>query len=448
MLKRYMHKLKPKNQWLYWVLALVMIPRIVLFFVNEQFNDDHITAVLLWDQTGELPEARDCWECFQPPLFYSIIKIMNTAYHAKTWVEYFYLVQFFNFFISLGLVWLILRFIENLLLPKWLSISSMLFWMLNPELISAGALAKNDLLLIFLSSITILLFYKYWKKDSLKLEIAIAIFLILLGITKGNGLVFSIAFPCIIFFKNIRDRDWKIPKIVRQLSIYAIVLTAIATVGRYYEKYEKYNNPFMTNVDPAYQLASWDEEGEMVFRKGVATVKSAYFDYPLMSLLETPYNKNGTENDQAHRQNLWTQFVGQFSHYVFERWPAEWSCINNDQYNFARVNFVLHTALIIFIFIPLFLVSKNPRNILKHSQFINVLLLAFFLAFVIKYTYDFRDFSFMKVLFMFPILLPIIELYSFAFAQVKQKKIIPTLLFLCTILYQVSFVYLILALVS
>ena len=448
MLKRLLHKLKPKNQWLYWVLALVMIPRIVLFFVNEQCNDDHITAVLLWDQTGVLPEARDCWECFQPPLFYSIIKTLNTVYLAQTWVEYFYLVQFFNFFISIGLVWLILRFIENLLLPKWLSISSMLFWTLNPELVSAGALATNDLLLIFLSSITILLFYRYWKKDSWKLELAIAVFLILLGITKGNGLVFSIAFPCIVLFKNIRDRDWKIAKIGRQLATYAFVLTAIATVGRYYEKYEKYNNPFLTNVDPPYELASWDKEGEMIFRKGVATIKSAYFNYPLMSLLETPYNKNGTENDQAHRQNLWTQFVGQFSHYVFERFPDKWSSWNNDQYNFARVNFVLHTALLVFIFIPLFFLLKDPKGILKHSQFVNVLLLSFFLAFVIKYTYDFRDFSFMKVLFMFPILLPIIELYSFAFTQVKQKRTIPAVLFICTILYQVSFVYLILALVS
>jgi hypothetical protein len=281
----------------------------------------------------------------------------------------------------------------------------------------------------------------YIPKSNLKREIILFILLILLGLTKGNGLVFIGIYPILIGLSILITRKilWK--QITRQFIVWSFAFITIAWAGNYLDKYEKYENPFITNVDPPYEKATWDTPGDMVFRKGVNTYKEAFFSFPLGSLLAEPYNENGLENYPEHRQNLWTQLLGQFSNHLFERYPDTWISYNNDMYNFARVNFLLHILLFLGILTGIIL-TLAKRTQVDFQLIAHILISTIFLVFVIKYSAQYRDFSFMKVVFIYPAFVSLIFLSSKGIAQWKYFKLFAYLLIACAILYQVNYIYL------
>ncbi len=168
------------------------------------------------------------------------------------------------------------------------------------------------------------------------------IMLFLLGITKGNGLVFIDVFMQIIGLTTLRSKKIKWLQLTRQSTLLMVVILRIGYFGNYFEKRAKYNNAFMTNIDPPYEKAQWFKEGEMEIRKGVNTYFEAFLTFPFRSLLATPFKDNSFSNYQPHRQNLWTQMIGQFSNFEFERYPSKWNSVNNDQFIFVRINYILH----------------------------------------------------------------------------------------------------------
>ncbi|MDA9319968.1 hypothetical protein OAJ52_05265 [Bacteroidia bacterium] len=434
-------KYRLSKHYIYILFALCALPRIGLWMVNTEGNDDHITPIQKWQETGIYPEARDCWECFQPPLFYSIVKPCCELLSITSTEDIFNVIQNINLIISLLVLWLIVWYINSLKLTQLLSTALILFWGLNPELVSIGALASNDILTILLGMAFTIMALSYIPKSNLKREIILVILLILLGLTKGNGLVFIGIYPILIGLSILITRKilWK--QITRQFIVWSFAFITIAWAGNYLDKYEKYENPFITNVDPPYEKATWDTPGDMVFRKGVNTYKEAFFSFPLGSLIAEPYNENGLENYPEHRQNLWTQLLGQFSNHLFERYPETWISYNNDMYNFARVNFLLHIILFLGVITRLILTLAKQTQV-DFQLIAHMLISTIFLVFVIKYSAQYRDFSFMKVVFIYPAFVSLMHLSAKGIAQWKYVKLFTYLLVACAILYQVNYIYL------
>ncbi len=399
------------------------IPRIILAFLNTEVNDDHITTILLWQQNGIFPSARDCWECFQPPLFYFLVKTINTVTGLATYDGLFTTIQVFNFILSISISWITIWFISTLKLNRLLSVSLALFWALNPELISIGALATNDSLVILLGIITSLAFMRYLYKESLKMELVLFSLLLLLGITKGNGLLFIGITTFIICIKSIYTKQLLSIPTLRRIMLMIVTLLGIAYSGQYVKKHQEFNNPFITNADPSVEKAKWDTPGTIKFRKGVNTIKEAVFHFPIISLLETPYNKNGDDNDQLHRQNIWTQMLGQYSNYVFERHPTRWVSINNDMENFARANIILILGLVAFGIIGLILTFSQNRSTFNLTQVFHLVAISVFILFTINYSIKFRDFSFIKVVFLYPTYISLMALSAKGFSYWSKPKI-------------------------
>lgn len=413
--------------------------------VNKESNDDHISTVQLWQQNGAYPDARDCWECFQPPLFYSIVKPICTLTKSTTKEDIFIVIQAVNLVLSLAVLGLIMWFINTLKLNKLLTVALVVFWGLNPELVSIGALATNDLLAILLGILFTIQTLRYFVHETVSNEIILCVLLLLLGITKGNGLIFLGILPILVFVKMVWTKTLSPIKLARKIILWLFTVVTIAGLGNYVEKYEQFNNPFITNVDPPYEKATWDTPGEMEFRKGVNTLKQAYFAFPLASLLEQPYNENGYQTYPEHRTNLWTQFLGQFSNHLFERHPGSWLSYNNDMYNFSRVNFITHILLFLAIVIGIFMTFIKNKS-LTFSTVAHLIIVLISLAFIIKYSAQYRDFSFMKVVFMFPAYLSLIHLSIIGIGPWKLDKLFAYLLIVCTLLYQINFIYLVQAL--
>ncbi|MGE3823456.1 MAG: hypothetical protein AB7G44_04480, partial [Bacteroidia bacterium] len=179
---------------------ICLIPRVILTVINKTANDDHIAPILLWNEKGVYPATKDCWECFQPPFYYSIVKSVSGFANASTEDELRIVFQWLNF--SVGFFCLLLIFIfqfKSSLPFKW-NLSLALFWGQNPKLISISIQATNDIPVIALGMIFTLLLLKWIEKKSNILFAFILLIVALAAIIKGNGLVLLFILPLVLLF--------------------------------------------------------------------------------------------------------------------------------------------------------------------------------------------------------------------------------------------------------
>lgn len=420
--------------------------RSVLFTINDQRNDDHIEPILRWEQEGHFPETHECWECFQPKFFYTVIKTANSFFKAGTDREVYLLLQLFNFLYAAMLLWLILRFIESLNLSKWTTIGLMLFWSLNPELISINVLASNDTLLFLLGFIIVYLTTKLVQHNSLKTELMLFVALIIAGVTKGNSLAFLGLYIGFVFLQIILRKAIGFKTISFKVLLALTLIVSYAFGGRYVEKYEAYGDPFKINVNKSQPAKFMGYDTSESIRYGVKDIRTALIDFPLLSLLKEPYNLNDWSNTQKHRQNIWTQYFGQFTNYMFECYPSKWASINNDYLNFARANIIVHLFLFGIFLYGCFLSLKRLSTSFYSIDLVHLVAVAAFLIFGVIYALEYRDFSFMKVMFLYPVYLSLIYLFAQGIQKFKYQRLINGLLFTAVILYQLNFLYLVKAL--
>lgn len=436
-------KLAPKQKWFMFIFAICLLPRIVLVLVNKECNDDHMTPIMLWQESGSYPQTGDCWECFQPPLFYAVIKAIAEPFSINTWEGLYKLIQWFNLFISAGILWLILLLLQSLKLSNLLWIASSLFWGLNPELISIGALATNDTVLIFFGFLVTWLMIKQWRNLSLKYELSLVILISLLAITKGNALVFATALFALFGLQLIRDKKLNIKLIARRILMGICMFVFIGHFGKFFEKHDKLGYAFTINQLKQNPPNLFEEDTIYDGRKGVTTIANSFFRMHIISLLHTPYNLNGSIEYPLHRTSFWGQLFGQFSNYTFERYPASWVSQNNDNFNFSRINYLIHLPLFALMLWGIANALWRQLNTPLNIEIIHLVLVLAFTFFVMRYSYIYRDFSNMKVIFIYPSLFSIITLFTKTLKKIGREKMLSYALILAAFLYQVNFIYLI-----
>ncbi|MBT8326327.1 MAG: hypothetical protein KJP21_01305, partial [Bacteroidia bacterium] len=136
---------------LFWVaFTLGALNRLALFLVSRRTTDDYIEPIQRWIETGNFPNALDCLECFQPPLFFSIIKSLTSVFNLSTRVELLITIQVVNLIVGISVLFVMLLIIQKFKFNSLLGFSLMLFASLNPELISVNVLGTNDNLSILL----------------------------------------------------------------------------------------------------------------------------------------------------------------------------------------------------------------------------------------------------------------------------------------------------------
>ena len=143
-------------------------------------------------------------------------------------------------------------------------------------------------------------------------------------------------------------------------------------------------------------------------------MKSGFFTFDYIALLEHPRNEGLSEGYPIFQTSFWT-FMYAGAHSIhFLSFPDAWRTTGTQGFTIARGIFILAllpTLLILFglaIELTLFL-----KGVFRHDQALiqatshGLFACTFigYLLFVAIYTYMYRDFSFMKAIFAFPALL-------------------------------------------
>jgi len=437
-----------KNTLVIFIFAVALILRFFLSLYNRQANDNHVEVVSWIVDKRTLPVKEDCWECSQPKIYYLLNAAIMTAFHVNDPIQRIIAAQMFNFVLSaffLVFAWLFIRNQNFSFRTKILAFSVVAF---NPCLTGINVQATNDTLEILAGTMTIYfadLFFKRWKTVHL---IGMTLSVILACITKGSGLSLLLGLLIVYSANFLIQPKQKLKFLVISSATFIVALMiSVPFAGGYYDNYKKYNNPFINNIsqkDPPPEFFHETFTG----RPGITSIVHGYFTFRIVDMIQQPYINNDDTGYPLHRTSLWSQLYGRTFFLHFDQFPGTWASTDKKVLLVGKILLVLGLVpLGIFLFgcyhacrdILRFIIKKNKSGMIENLSWMHFVFIVSCLLFIVKYTYDYRDFATMKSIFVFPVLLSVISLFMHGFEKIKFRLLqnIFSVLVVCLVLISI-----------
>lgn len=403
------------------VLLSSVALRITLAWINPDANDNHIEVAQIILQTGSLPTKYDCWECFQPKLYHAIIagffRILSINDPNKQILFANLLNSLFGIF-TLAVIGLTL--IRSNYSPL-LSLLAFSYISFNPKLIAINAQATNDTLLIFLSCMA-LYFFNNFQAHRKKLYFFLSIlFVVLSASAKSNGIIIFLVILLVLVLRFVLDTTRRISTLL-YIGIFSIVcplLIVVNPLNQYIQNYIHYGKPVLVNI-PRQILPNFVEP-TFLGRPGIISIVDGFFTFKLDSLLAHPRIERCNtcpkmafvSGELAHRTSFWTQLFARAHSVNFDNHPPAWATRDESLFPLLR-------AIYLFALLPSSLIVLGSvqqlmgltRSFLSNDlEMANRLLFGIYpivfigyIFFTMLYALLWRDFSVMKIVFIYPAL--------------------------------------------
>jgi hypothetical protein len=262
---------------------------------------------------------------------------------------------------------------------------------------------------------------------------------VLAGLSKGNGLVLFPAILAIFLYSILlKVKNAEVSRTNQLLLItifFFLYLLFVPYFGQYYEKYVKFGDPFIINQEknpkPHFIKRTY------VNRPGVTSIFDSYLTFRIFSLLKTPSIPLDNDKYPLHRTSLWSQLYGR-AHFVhFDMWPPGWQTSSRLVQSIGRCIFILALIPSLFMVVgaikTIISVIRDAyikfihKNKFKFNvKWMYIIVIISYMLFIIAYSFQYRDFSSMKVIFIFPGILAflyiLIDGMDFIYQQFSNRK--------------------------
>ncbi len=425
--------IKRKSDLLFLSLILLsLVLRLALVLVNRQANDDHMEVINRILVSGTLPQKNDCWECFQPKLFHSTVALTIQGLglaHAGEDTKIL-VAQWINFLagaVSLGVM---ARFIRGLPV-KMDRIKPLSFALLalNPQLIRISSQATNDAFAILFSTLAIYLTTLFFQKPKAGTFLLIVLFISLGIASKTNTWVSAAAILLALLAWAWITKTGRGKALTYAVLFLVLVpfLSVIDPLTQYVTNTRVYGAPILLNMSKP-PLPHWSEI-TYPHQPGIISIRDGFFTFKFFSLLRNPLNWYIGNNLPSHRTSLWTQLYASANSLRFENFPPSWATTGGTGFTTLRAIFILAllpTAIFLFgAAIELFQVLVNfiqrKESIAENTAYglFGFVFLGYIL-FIVLYALEYRDYTVMKVIFVYPGLLALSFLFIRGAEQVYK----------------------------
>ena len=415
-----------------WLISASLMLALALYN-NGAANDNHRQVAEMIVAENYIPKPTDCWQCYHPKLYHQTVAKLWTYFEISDNYKRITVSQIINGFAGILTLTLILNFILKQPFSKITQLICFALIALNPKFISIHAHPSNDAFIILFGSLVIYAIYKryFWL---------MLLATILAGLSKGNSSVLILGVTIVYFLKIISQSTYSLPfsqNPLKQLPVFLIiVISCIWNFGPYARNLELYGKAFKYNTELSGIPHLWKKE--VVMRSGVQSILDGYGTFRLWNMLETPIITDGKENYPKHRTSVWSQLYGRTHFVYFENWPwGFWQSKleNRNIMNVGRIALVLGLIPTFLFFIGMFQNMKSwfsffkNRNLIffqKNKDWVLDIFFFGFLGFIITFTAQGRDFSFMKVIYLMPgiltIIIPLLKGIEFSFSFFEKNK--------------------------
>ena len=390
-------------------------------WVNNESNDNHVQVVQRILAGDSIAHKDSCWECFQPPLFYSAHAGLSTITGADSRRELIQQMQLVSALMTLLVIYLVFLAVRDLYGRGTLTKMIVAFCLLNPALFAMGIQGTNDTPVILLATCSAALLLRYMRVQHTRVLLLMGITALMAAFIKGSGLAIFLMFSTWLILLAVKHKRYI------AILVPAIGLILLTTNSQYRHSYEQYGNAFETNLFKPSPPPFFDDGKEFYARPGITSVWNSFGKFRFISMLQTPYNINTNDGHfyPQHRTSFWSQMYGSFLDSQFLQHPYSWENKHPDRLNMVRVLFVLGLLLIVVFGMGLFNVAIDlfTRRSWLTTDFVFLSLVLGMLFFGIKYAYDYRDFGCIKATFLLPVVLPMVVIFKRGWTSIRSSRI-------------------------
>ena len=419
-----------------FIILIAISLRIILALVNREANDNHLEVMQLLLRGFRSLSMKDCHECFQPKLYYYVCALIFKIFSIDSRVIQIITAQMINVTAGVITIFIIYYFLQDIGSKNKIKLFVFSLIALNPRLIGINACASNDSFVILFSTLTIYFFYKFLTEKKFQTLFVMVVFMILAIMSKGTSFVICVGILLVFLLKIIFDFKNKIlrNKYILSFIITIIMIPASIFLADYdFANYDNYGH--QGKNAPLYLFKK-----HIVVRPGVVSIVDSYLTFRMIDLIKHPTITNGKALIPIHRSSLWTQLYGR-THFVhFDSWPPSWQTKNAFILNLGRAILILALVpLIIFLFgifinlkkmlnliriifilvlIPMMMILfgisfkfkktlfnfiiRKYKLFIKKCDWIFIMFTIGYFLFIIKFTYDYRGFDSMKIIYLLP----------------------------------------------
>ena len=377
------------------IICLGGILRLTVFWVSPPNNsyDDHLEVVNIYAKDFNRPAPFQCWECYQPPLYYytGAIVYKLTKLFGGTQATCWKMVQAINPFLSIILLLISYKILMLFKQQKTSTIIIISFIIVLPRDIFTSAMLGNDYMLVFFAVLSFYLFLKTVtalnkEERFLGWMSALVLSVILGSLTKQHGLILLL-FPGIIFLllcrKSQREKlSWALP-----ILILGVLLSLSEEAWKFNQTGE-----FLVSNQHYFEYAKNQFPGSLE--------KIEFFTFRIFKLYQYPFISNSTS------ASFFTElFARTFYDY-------EWRFISPEVPWARTLGYISYTIGLIWGLFFIFILLSLKKQFLNIKLKINwqtitykvVPLLLAFLYLLVPFIQTLRSpyFSSMKSMFMLP----------------------------------------------
>ena len=226
----------------FFILFIGITLRVVLFLTSPPNNsfDDHIEVINIYANTFKQPLPSQCWECYQPPVYYYlgavVFKVSKwiTSNNLTAWK----VVQLINPILSILVLILFYKILKLLIIPLSIRNLSLSFVAVLPVDLFTSSMVGNDYLLVFASIISFYYFLlnkensEQFNKITIKNFLHLTIFVTIAALTKQHGLLLLIL-PASILFKKLIEKERKTYSTFFPIFVLCVILSFSNELWKY-----------------------------------------------------------------------------------------------------------------------------------------------------------------------------------------------------------------------
>lgn len=397
----------------------------MLCLVNREANDNHLAVVDLIINKHTLPEKNECWECFQPKLYYIINVAIIAALGIEAHFDKILCMQMLNFIFSFFILFYLWKFINRQHFSFRIKLVAFALLAFNSCLIGINAQATNDTAEILAGILALYFTDRFFREKNFFHLCLLTIFIVLASLIKASGLIFFFALLIIFVIQLITAKKHEHKLLIKGVGFFTIsYLTIVPFAGGYWHNYKLYHDPFVVcfnKMNPPDFLHQ-----TIASRPGIRSIADGFFTFRYFDMIRQPYIENEVTPFSLHRTSLWSQLYGRTLFVHFDQFPVGWQSKDPVIISVGRLLIILGIIPLLLLLAGMLKCTKDFFSQQKSlvNDWMHLVVIAGFLAFMIKYSYDYRDFSVMKSIFIFPALPSFINLFMYGFALIKSKPVI------------------------
>lgn len=420
------------------VLTVAVLLRLTLALINRDSNDDHIEVVTRILTEKRLPHFGECTECFHPKLYHLTVAAVAAVLPAPSPTQLIVTGQLLNVAAGLGTLWIVALFLRRFVPDPTTRAMAFALTALNPELASINGMATNDSFVILWSTMAVYGALRFLETTRLGHLALGAVGTVLAGLSKGNGLVTAtVLVGALVVWAILRlqvrslDARW----LAVCAAAFCLVWVAIVPwAGQYLDNARRSGSPFAVRFPPAPRPHLFEET--YIGRAGVTSIVHAYLTFRIVDLIQHPISNFGPMPQYRHRTSLWSQLYGRAHFAHFADWPRTWSTIFKKRDDWVHPPFIrrIGRAIMLLALAPTTLMVLggalrlgewlrwllDPQRFRRQSPtWVLDVAAATFLAFIVVYTLRYRDYTFMKAVFLLPGLLGFVHWFVVGYTVVR-----------------------------